>query len=352
MIDQIGQLFITGIEGKELTNDERDFLRNHHIGGVILFTRNYENPAQLVDLICSIQECRQEFPLFIAVDHEGGRVIRFKENFTQFGPMFNIAKKTSPKSIYEVYSVMGKELEACGVNVNLAPVCDVWTNPKNKVIGDRAFSDSEQEVCKMISGAIRGLQTNKIIACAKHFPGHGNTKKDSHFDLPYVTKSIQELEDLEIKPFIKAVRSKVEMIMMAHLVVDAFDKEIPATLSKNAYQYIRNELRFKKIIISDDMTMKAITDNYGYGKAAVTALKAGCDVLEYKDMSACKEAIEAVYKSCTNGDLSLDLINEKYTRVKKLKADYIFPYSPKRAVDIVGKIGSEASRSFAKKIED
>lgn len=348
MINQIGQLFITGVSGKELTNTELEFLRNHHLGGVLLFAHNYESPAQLADLVTSIQETRQELPMLIAVDHEGGRVVRFREHFTQFGPMLDIAQKTSPKTIYDVYSVMAKELQACGVNVNLAPVCDVLTNSNNKVIGDRAFGDNEETVSKMISGAIRGLQTNKIIACAKHFPGHGNTTKDSHFDLPYVTKSLDELESLEIKPFSKAVRSKVEMMMMAHLVVDAFDTELPTTLSKNAYDYIREKLRFKKVIISDDMTMKAITDHFSYDEAAIMALQAGCDLLEYRDMDSCKEAIEGVYKACSNGRLENSLIHEKFERVKALKHDYIVPYTPIVAVDVAGKIGTDENLKLAK----
>src|SRR3989339_735804 len=161
-----GQLIFTGISDKVLTSVEKKFIEEQNIGGVILFTKNYESPAQLAELVNSIQQLRQNFPLFIATDHEGGRVIRFKKHFTQFPPMQDIAMLDSPKICFEVHQIMAQELAACGINVNLTPCCDVLTNPANKAIGDRAFSDRPDVVEKFVSSAIRGLQTNNILACA------------------------------------------------------------------------------------------------------------------------------------------------------------------------------------------
>ena len=141
----------------------------------------------------------------------------------------------SPKLTYEVHNVMAKELIACGVNLDYSPYCDILTNEKNQVIGDRAFGRDAETVEKHISAAIRGLQSNGVMACAKHFPGHGDTTKDSHYHLPYITKSKEELLELEVKTFQKASKARVEFIMMAHLVVDCIDKDLPATLSKPAY---------------------------------------------------------------------------------------------------------------------
>src|SRR5690606_39015320 len=145
-----------------------------------------------------------EYPLFIAVDQEGGRVMRFKRHFTQFPAMMELAKLDSPKLIFEAHEVKAKELAACGINLSFDPVCDILTNPDNKVIGDRAYGSDVETVEKFISAAIRGLQTNGVLACAKHFPGHGGTTKDSHYDLPLVKTTVEEMRARELQPFIKA----------------------------------------------------------------------------------------------------------------------------------------------------
>src|SRR5690606_20050759 len=191
---------------------------------------NFEDPAQLAELVNSIQKHRDEYPLFISVDQEGGRVVRFKNHFTQFPSMMEVANFNSPKLVYEVHEVLAKELSACGVNLIYSPSCDILTNPENKVIGDRAYGTDAETVEKFISAAIRGLQTNGILACAKHFPGHGDTTKDSHFDLPLVKKSLEELKGQEVLPFIKASKSRVEFMMMAHLMVDCLDDKLPTSL--------------------------------------------------------------------------------------------------------------------------
>ena len=166
---EIGQLFITGISGLSLTVEESEFLENNNIGGVILFKHNYQDPAQLAELVNSIQALRDEYPLFVSVDQEGGRVIRFKTHFTQFPSMHEIGQLDSPKLTFEVHKVLAEELKACGVNLDYSPCCDVWNNPKNKVIGDRAFGKTPDEVEKHVSAAIRGLDAGNILSCAKHF---------------------------------------------------------------------------------------------------------------------------------------------------------------------------------------
>ena len=182
----LGQLFITGISGVHLNDEEREFIESEQIGGVILFSHNYESPAQLAELINSIQHLRKEYPLFISIDHEGGRIHQFKSGFTWFPSMGELAKLDSPKICFHAHKIMADELKTIGFNLSFSPCCDILTNKDNKVIGDRSFGNSGDVVSKFISSAIRGLQTNGILACAKHFPGHGSTSKDSHFHLPYV----------------------------------------------------------------------------------------------------------------------------------------------------------------------
>ena len=157
--------------------------------------------------------------------------------------MLNVGNSNSPKLCFEVHEIMAKELKACGVNVNLSPVCDIFSNPENKVIGDRAFGKNKEIVSKFVSSAIRGLQTSHIIGCAKHFPGHGDTFKDSHEELPIIKKELNKIIENEIFTFRKAVKSRVEMIMIGHLQIDSIDSEYPSSLSKKTYELLRKELK-------------------------------------------------------------------------------------------------------------
>lgn len=345
----LGQLIFTGISGISLTEEEKEFIEKESIGGIVLFSENFESPAQLAELVNSIQKLRDEYPLYISVDHEGGRVIRFKKYFTQFPPMMEIASLGSPKLVYEVSTIMAQELKACGINLNLSPVCDILTNESNKVIGDRAFGTDHESVSKYVSSAIRGFQTEGIQACAKHFPGHGSTTKDSHFDLPYVTKSLEELKEQEIQPFIKAIKSRVEFVMMAHLVVDAFDKERPCTLSPAAHEYLRNELKFSRIIISDDMQMKAIADNYSFEEAAVLAINAGTDVIEYREMDNARKALAGLKEALKTKELKNDVAKDRIQRILNSKKTHLADYKPVYIPELDKVINSRQSQLF---IED
>ena len=327
-IYELGQLFMTGISGLVLTEDEKSFISDNNIGGVILFRENYESPGQLAELVNSIQMLRDEHPLFIAVDQEGGRVRRFQTHFTQFPAMKEFGRKDSPKLTFDAHKIMGEELKACGVNINMSPVCDILTNNNNKVIGDRAFGDNKELVEKHVSAAIRGLHTGGVLACSKHFPGHGGTTKDSHFDLPYVTTPLEELLENELQPFVKAAKSRAEFMMLAHLVVDAIDPELPCTLSPKAYEFLREKCKYKKIIISDDMEMKAISEKYGYGAAATKALIAGVDILEYRSMEACEEAFVAVKLDIKERVINKSIFKEKLARVQDCKKRFLKDYSP------------------------
>lgn len=348
----LGQLIFTGIKGFGLEEDEKSFLKNEGIGGVVLFSRNFESVAQLCELINSIQTLREDYPLFIAVDHEGGRVVRFKKHFSPIPPMLSLGKSESPKICYEVSKIMADELSACGVNLNLAPVCDILLNPSNKVIGDRSFGSDVDLVCKYVTAAIRGFQTNNIISCAKHFPGHGSTVKDSHLELPIVKTSLDEFRKGEFIPFIKAVKSRVEFVMMAHLQVDSIDEKFPISLSKKAHDILRSELKFKKIIISDDMTMKAITNKYAVKEAALLAMQAGTDIVEYRDMEVAAEALEGIKEAYKTKELNKDFVEQKISRIFDCKKSYLKEYRPVFIPDVGKKINTPHSQQFLKTLQE
>ena len=327
-MDNFGQLLISGIQGTSLLPEEIEYIENEKLGGIILFSHNFEDPAQLAELVNSIQKLRDEYPLFISVDQEGGRVMRFKKHFTQFPSMLDIASLDSPKLIFDVHQVIAKELAACGINLSFSPCCDVLTNPENKMIGDRAFGKNAETVEKFISAAIRGLQTSGLLSCAKHFPGHGSSSKDSHFDLPLVKTTIEELKEREIIPFIKASKSRVEFIMMAHLLVDALDTKLPTSLSPKAYEFLRQETKFNKIVITDDMEMKAIADKFTIEESAVMALSAGTDMLLYRFMDDAKKALSAIREAVKKKSLKREDILVKLMRVEKCKKENLSVYTP------------------------
>lgn len=344
----VGQLFITGISGLVLTEEEKIFLADKNIGGVILFSHNYESPTQLAALNNSIQELNTEIPLFISVDNEGGRVFRFKKDFTHFPSMLALASLKSPKLIFDVHHIMASELKAVGVNMDFSPCCDVLINPQNKVIADRAFGTTAETVSSFISGAIRGLQNAGVMACAKHFPGHGGTLHDSHFDLPVVKTSWEEILQKEIPPFIKAARSKVSTIMMAHLLVETLDDKFPCSLSSKAYQVLRDELDFyDRPIVTDDMEMKAIADFFPTGEAALKALQAGCDLVIHRTFEKTVLAYQAVLEAVQQEKLE---ISQKIKRIQSLKHEYLKDINPIDMSSLQDLVGTPSAQKLLEEV--
>ena len=337
----LGQLFMTGVAGTELTEDEKDIIQDMDLGGVILFSRNYENPVQLARLINSIQELRNEQPMFIAVDQEGGRVMRFKEPFLQLPSAGHMASYESAKLVYNAYRTQARELKAVGVNLNFSPCVDILKNKDNEVIGDRAFGDNAEVVERFMSAALRGVQTERLIPCVKHFPGHGRTAEDSHEELPRLSGVYDEMRNEEFKVFKKAVRSKLDFVMVAHLLVDEIDSELPTSLAPKTYKILRDEMKFSRIAITDDMQMKAITDNYGLGDAAEMAINAGADIVLYRDLETGYKAFKEVEKKVASRDIPPQVVRSKVQRIFKCKEARLKFYKPINAVTVSSSFGGK-----------
>ncbi len=344
---KLGSLFITGFKGLELSEDTEAFLSQAGIGGVILFSENYENPGQVAELINQIQTCRKALPFWITVDHEGGKVQRFKKHFTKIPEAREIGKTDSPKVAFEMAKLMAKELKAVGVNVNFCPVADILTNPKNPVMSGRAYGDNEPLVSKMVSGFVRGHLVEGVQPCIKHFPGHGDTSKDSHFALPVVNTTLETMLNREFRPFTKASKSRCQMIMTAHIICKEIDPEFPATCSKKILRGIlRKDLRYSRIIISDDMEMKAITDKYGFDEAPRLALEAGCDLLIYRSEDAARKAYSSLMKALESQDLAPEIVLEAAARVETIKKEALMPYNPINISDIPKNVGIKANEDL------
>jgi beta-N-acetylhexosaminidase len=342
--EQIGQMFIVGFDGFSVPAEFKKYIQDYNLGGTIYFKRNVHSPAQLAELSNEIQfSCRgrKTPPLFISIDHEGGKVNRLVKPFTKFPGNDHLGDIGSPKIGYEFGAVLARELSAVGININYAPVVDVNTNTNSPIIKSRAFS-SDPEVCGRLGSAVcRGLQKFGVMAVAKHFPGHGDTKEDSHFVLPVVDKTLEELEKIELLPFRRVIRSRVDAIMTAHILNPKLDPEYPATMSERTLKKIlREEMRFTKLIISDDLEMKAVADNYGADEAAVMSIKAGCDLLIYRgDNGLPIPQIEAIAKAVESGRIEKAEIEASFKRIEAAKKVYCNLKNPVDVTQVGKSIG-------------
>ncbi|MBC7386627.1 MAG: beta-N-acetylhexosaminidase [Cryobacterium sp.] len=346
----LGEIFIMGFNGTELSDDTAAFLSQARIGGVILFGPNFEDPKQVATLINQVQDCRAgDLPLWVSVDHEGGKVQRFRTGFTRLPEASEIGRSDSPKLLFELSEMIAAELKAVGVSVNFAPVADIHSNPGNPVIGNRAFSSSEEVVSKMVSAYVRGHLTGGVQPCVKHFPGHGDTHVDSHFALPKVIGQIEALRDREFRPFTKAFKSGCRWLMTAHVLNPNLDAVYPATLSKRILKDIlREEMRYTGIIVSDDMEMKAITAHYGAEEAPRLAIDAGCDLLIYRTEAATRHAYTSLMKALEEGRLNPDRVIDAAEISMEMKRETLFPYFPVDETRVSEKVGLPATASWLK----
>jgi len=350
-VDVLGELFIMGFSGLEPAEHTSRFISDKKIGGVILFSHNYESPGQVTELIHEIQECRQDLPLWITVDHEGGRVQRFKKGFSRIPTAAQISSSGSPKLAFEISQIIASELKAVGVNLNFFPLADIATNPKNPVIGDRAFGETEEIVSKFCSAAVRGHLTQGVQPCVKHFPGHGDTSSDSHFTLPSVSTSLDLLEKREFLTFAKAFKSGCNFVMTAHIVAQQLDPKVPATLSQHILlDILRGTLHYEGIIISDDLEMKAITDHYGAKEAPRLALEAGCNMLIYRTQAAAEEGYESLVAALEAGTLSPEIVIASANRSRNLKREVLLPFQPASIADLRKKLATHESSGVIQRV--
>ncbi len=328
--DHIGQLGMIGFEGTEVTPDLRAWMEEYQPGGVILFSRNLVNPEQIATLTNDLQALAADSPLLIAIDQEGGRVSRLPSDFTIFPPAATVAQTGSTKLAYQAATVTAKELRAVGINMNMAPVLDIHTNPDNPIIGDRAFGTDPRLVGQMGEATIAGLQAHRVLACGKHFPGHGDTSTDSHLELPVVHATLPRLQDMELKPFRHAINHGLQAIMTAHVHYPALDPVYPATLSSTILsKLLRQELGFSGAILSDDLEMRAIADHASVDSAAIRSLQAGADMLLVcKSRDLATTVFESLRRAMNFGELNPVQIEASLRRIQSLKQQFVVPYRP------------------------
>ena len=353
--EKVGQLIMVGFEGTQANEAIETHIRERFVGGVVLFSRNIQSPQQTAELTNELQRLAgataRQIPLLIGIDQEGGWVIRLKEGATVLPGNMALGATNSTELAERAGEITAVELAAVGVNLNFAPVMDVNNNLDNPVIGRRSFGESPELVSRLGIPYIRGLQRNGVLATAKHFPGHGDTTVDSHFELPTVSHDLERIHALELQPFRAAIDADVAAIMTAHIVYPAFDANRPATLSPTILtDLLRKELGFDGLLITDDMEMKAIDDRYQSGEAAVMAVEAGADIVMVLWTPTKQiEVFDALLSAVKSGRISQVRLDQSVERILKSKGTAF----DRRFVDVeaVGTIvGGEAHKQLAQTI--
>lgn len=330
--ERIGQMLFLAFrqdeEGKplrELTGAALEELRAIQPGGVILFGENIETVAQVRRFI-RVAQGNSRCPPFIAVDQEGGKVQRIKHTAaipaTDVPPMLEVGRAGDPELTREVGRVLGRELAVFGFNMNFAPVCDAFTNPQNTVIGDRAFSSDPQQAAGQALALAQGLEAENILPVCKHFPGHGDTREDTHEGLATSRSTLAQLRQRELIPFQAQIDAGAQAILVAHISLpEVTGSDLPASLSPQIITgLLREEMGFQGLVITDAMDMGAVARRYGSGEAARRAVEAGADmVLMPQDPGA---AFAALVEAARSGELSRERIDASVLRILALKLEY------------------------------
>ena len=333
---------MVGFDGLE-PPDEMRALIDDGVYGAILFKRNVDSPPQISTLIHQLKSHAGR-PFVLAVDQEGGRVARLRgEPFTSLPAMREVGRARDEQLAERVGRLLGYELRALGFDWDFAPVLDVDTNPNNPVIGDRALHAQAAEVARLGVALGRGLEAAGVASCGKHFPGHGDTSQDSHLHLPRLPHDLKRLREVELLPFAAWAKAKLAAVMTAHVVFEALDPGIPATMSKKAMSLLRDELGFDGVLVSDDLEMKAIAAHFPISDAVVAGVNAGVDLfLVCHHVDVQREAISALADAVKAGRVSEERLAQATARVDALATRFARP-----AESLLARLGSAEHAALA-----
>ncbi|MBO9596267.1 MAG: beta-N-acetylhexosaminidase [Cohnella sp.] len=330
--EKIGQMIMIGVEGTTMDQTAERLIRESHAGGVIFYQSNFKQLGAAVKLVNDLKTANAKgaAPLLLAVDQEGGKINRMPADFEAIPDSQTVGKSNDASMAKALGGLLADELRAMGLNLNFAPVLDINSNPKNPVIGVRSFGNNPDLVAKMGVAEMQGLQEAGVIAAVKHFPGHGDTSVDSHRELPVVGKSLEELQKFEWVPFRSAIEGGAEVVMAAHILFPRIDNETPASLSKVIIgDQLRGTLGFNGVVITDEMTMGAIANNYGIVNGSLKAILAGSDiVMVAHDYAKMQSVFSKLLKSAKDGTLPKARIDESVRRILSLKLKYAISDEP------------------------
>jgi beta-N-acetylhexosaminidase len=322
---QAASLFTVGFSGPAVTDDLRGLLARG-VGGVIFFARNVGTPEEVLELNRDIKRVAAR-SLVLAIDQEGGQVARLRRGFTELPSMRTVGATGSASLARELGGLIGRELRAVGFDMNYAPVLDVDTNPANPVIAGRSFGRTPALVTELGLALAAGLQEAGVAACGKHFPGHGDTSQDSHLELPKLPHAMDRLEQIELAPFKAAAKAGIASFMTAHVIFEAVDSKHPATMSRAVLTGIlREEFGYEGLVVTDDVEMKAIADNYGVEEAVLLGLNAGVDhFLCCHTAALAHRGIDAIVRGVESGKLSQSRVDAAARRFKVVRDRFAQP---------------------------
>jgi beta-N-acetylhexosaminidase len=344
-----GQLLSVGFDGLSAPAELCLRIERSEVGGVMLFRPNIESPTQVAALVAGLRRSSPgDAQLAVSVDQEGGRVQRLRAPLTVWPDMASVAAAGDATRTRAVGRALGTELAALGIGWDLAPVLDVHSNPENPVIGNRAFGNEVGQVVEHALAFWQGLHDAKILGCGKHFPGHGDTGTDSHFELPRVAHTDERLRAVELSPFAAAIRAGIEALMTAHVVYPAWDARLPATLSRRiCHEILRDELGYGGLLVSDDLGMAAVADRHAVDTLVVESLMAGVDhFLVREPLERQTRAFEALVAAGERRPEVRARIEESAGRVARFKAGLVVPM-PAPAEDLPGLLGTMEHQALA-----
>jgi beta-N-acetylhexosaminidase len=337
------RLFVVGFAGKTVDPDIAALVRDGVLGA-ILFSRNVGTPAETAALVAELK-LHAGHPFLLAVDQEGGRVARLRGSpFTPLPTMRMLGAHGDASLARRAGRLLAFELRAVGIDWDFAPVLDVDTNPANPVIADRAFGSDAERVASLGVALAEGLEFGGVASCGKHFPGHGDTRQDSHWTLPTLAHDLNRLRAVELVPFRRYADAGLASIMTAHVRFPALGEDLPSTMSHRALtELLREELHFRGVCVSDDLEMKAISEQMGVEEATVAGARAGVDVFlvcEHVDVQ--RRCLEALVRGVEAGQVPRHRIAEAHRRIDALVRRFARPPESQLAL-----LGSEAHRVLA-----
>lgn len=312
---------LTGVSGVTAAGETtRQALVDMPVGGLIYSRPNLKSRQQVCKMLSNTQSY-SKIPLILTCDEEGGRVNRLMSTVgtTYIGPMFGYRDQGAETARQNAHTI-ASDMRVLGFNADLAPVADVWSNPDNTVIGDRAYSDDFAQAAELIPEAVRGFHSGGVATTLKHFPGHGDTLADSHDGAVYVSKPLEQLRREELLPFRAGIASGSDMVMIGHLILTEIDAAQPAPFSyRIVTELLREELGFQGVVITDGLQMKALTDSYTSGEIARRAVSAGVDILLCP--SNPQAAVSALEEAVALGEISEERINQSVRRILAMKVN-------------------------------
>ena len=321
--EKIGQMIIIGLNTETAVKNLEEIIGKYKVGGVLLYKKNYhQNYEEMIELVNKIKTLNQQnkIPMFISIDQEGGRVNRTPREFKNLPAANKLVKKSDKEDFVKCAGeITGEVLHKLGVNMDFAPVLDIKRFDDNHAIGDRAYSENIEEVSKYGIEYMEALQKNGVISIAKHFPGHGATKTDSHFHIPIIEEEMETLEKEDIQPFKKAIEHKVDGILMGHLKIAKVTGKLPASMSKRFItKYVRKKYRYNGLVITDDVRMKGVRIRYGKNNAVKKAFLACNDIIILKYDNDIR-VIDKIIKLAKEDKLKMKRINKSVMRILKVK---------------------------------